>query len=183
MRAEKAWVWLSAGVLALGLNGMYQDGQLGWAHNLSDRAERFADQVTARGRQYVAMAEVLLGRTPEEFGRTEAALQRVQTKGVCQRVAGAQRQMAMAQAREQMIQAEVQRKLDMAQVKMDRARMVAMEKAERFRNCPEFSRVIVRVPKVNVDLSDLSDIQVPDIQVPDVTEMPQVRFSGSHDPI
>ena len=179
MGAEKAWVWLSAGVLALGLNGMYQDGQLGWAHNLSCRAERFADQVTERGLRYVTMAEVMLGRGPESFGRTEAALQRIQTKGVCQRVATAQRQMAMAQVREQIVQAEVQRKLDMAQAKMDRVRMVTIDKADRFRNCPGLSRVLVSVPEVvNVDLPNL-----PEIQVPDIPEIPQVRFSGSHDPI
>jgi len=183
MRAEKAWVWLSAGVLALGLNGMYQDGQLGWAHSATCRVEQFANQVTARGLQYVAMAQVMLGRTPEEFGRTQAALQKVQTRSVCQRVAMAQSEMATAQVREQIIQAEMQRKLDMAQAKMDRVRMVTIEKTDRFRNCPGLSRVIVRVPKVNVDLSDLSEIRVPEIQVPDIPELPQVRFSGSHDPL
>ena len=183
MRAEKAWVWLSAGVLALGLNGMYQDGQLGWAHSVTCRVEQFANQVRARGLEYVAMAQVILGRTPEEFGRTQVALQKLQTRAVCHRVAMAQRQMAMAQSREQMIQAEVQRKLDMAQMKIDKVRMVKIQKADLFRDCPGFSRVVVRVPKVNVDLSDLSDMQMPDVQVPDMPDIPQVRFSGSHDPL
>ncbi|HMK23438.1 MAG TPA: hypothetical protein VK466_13975 [Terriglobales bacterium] len=179
MRSEKAWVWLAAGVVALGLNGMYQDGQMGWAHSLTCRAEQYADQVAARGLQYVTLAEVVLGRNPESLGRTEAALQRLQTKVVCQRTAMAQRQIAMAQVREQIIQAEVQRKLDLAQAKIDRARMVTIEKAGQLRDCPGFSRVIVSVPDaVNADLSDL-----PDIQVPEVPEIPQTPEAGRHNPI
>ena len=38
MRSEKAWYWLAAGVLALGLNGAYQDGLFGRAHFLANRA-------------------------------------------------------------------------------------------------------------------------------------------------
>jgi hypothetical protein len=178
MQSEKAWVWLAAGVVALGLNGMYQDGQLGWAHSVTCRAERYADQVTERGLQYVTMAEVMLGRSPETFGRTEAALQRLQTKLVCQRTAMAQREMAMAQARERIIEAEVQRKLDLAQMKLDKVRVVKVQKSDLFRDCPGFSRVMVNVPDVNVDLSNL-----PEIQVPEIPEMPQMRGFGSHDPI
>jgi hypothetical protein len=178
MRSEKAWVWLAAGVVALGLNGMYQDGQLGWAHKLSCRVERFADQISERGLRYVAMAEIMLGRSPETFGRTEAALQRIQTKLGCQRTTMAQR-MAMAEAREQILQAEVQRKIDLAQMKLDKVRMVKIQKADLFLDCPGFSRMVVNVPDaVNVDLSNL-----PAIQVPDLPEMPQVRGFGSHDPI
>lgn len=178
MRAEKAWVWLSAGVLALGLNGMYQDGQLGWAHSAACRVEQFADQVTARGLQYVAMAQVMLGGTPEEFGRTQIALQKLQTRSVCQRVAIAQGKMAMAQAREQMIQAEVQRKVAMAQMKIDKVRMVKIQKADLFRDCPGFSRVVVSVPDVNVDLSNL-----PEIRVPDIPEIPGSPEAGRRNPI
>lgn len=178
MRSEKAWVWLAAGVMALGLNGMYQDGQLGWAHSLACRAEQYADQVTARGLQYVAMSQVMLGRSPETFGRTEAALQRLQTKAVCQRTAMAQREMAMAEARGQMIQAQVQRQIDMAQMKMDKVRMVKIQKADLFRDCPGFSKVIVKVPDVNIDLSNL-----PDIQVPDIPEIPDTPEAGRRGPI
>ena len=78
MRTEKAWYWLAAGVLALGLNGAYQDGQLGWAHVLVDRAAASVERIALRGEHFVTMAEVMLGREPHAFARTEAAIQRVQ---------------------------------------------------------------------------------------------------------
>lgn len=36
--ATQAWYWLAAGVLALGLNGYYQDGGLRQVHRLADSA-------------------------------------------------------------------------------------------------------------------------------------------------
>ena len=63
MRSDKAWYWLAAGVLALGLNGAYQDGQLGWAHVLADRATAAVERALYAGQHFLAMAEVMLGRT------------------------------------------------------------------------------------------------------------------------
>ncbi len=40
MKSTQAWGWLAAGVLALGLNGIYQDGGAAWAHRRSDRPDR-----------------------------------------------------------------------------------------------------------------------------------------------
>jgi hypothetical protein len=37
MKSTQAWGWLIAGVLALGLNGFYQDGGAAWAHRAVDR--------------------------------------------------------------------------------------------------------------------------------------------------
>ena len=89
MRSEKAWYWLTAGVLALGLNGAYQDGHLGWAHSLVDRTASVLARASDRSMNLVTMAEIMLGRIPEASGRTEVALQRVQNKIVCERVAKA----------------------------------------------------------------------------------------------
>ena len=100
MRTDKAWYWLAAGVLALGLNGAYQDGQLGWAHVLAEPGA----------------APLLELREPQAFGHTQAAIERIQNRIVCDRVARAQRQMAMAQVREQLAQARVQQKLAMVQM-------------------------------------------------------------------
>ena len=37
MKNTYAWGWLAAGVLALGLNGIYQDGGAAWAHRALDQ--------------------------------------------------------------------------------------------------------------------------------------------------
>ncbi len=181
MRSDKAWYWLTAGVLALGLNGAYQDGQLGWAHVLADRATAAVERVTLRGQHFLAMAEVMLGRNTDTFGdslgRTGTALERVQNKIVCDRVAHAQRQIAMAHVREQLAQAKVQQKLAMAQMKMDKVRMISIDRANQFSNCAGFSKVVVNIPDLpKIDLSNIPDIQVPD--VPDFDSMPESRGNG-----
>lgn len=179
MRSEKAWYWLAAGVLALGLNGAYQDGQLSWAHCLASRAASLVARASQRGLHLVTMAEWMLGRSPENFGRNEAVMQKIQTKLVCQRVAMAQRQMAMADVRRRMAEADLQRKLDFAQMKMDKVRAITINHANQFRNCPGFSGVVVNVPEIpSVNLSNLPDIQMPEI--PEIRQLPQAHL---HEPI
>jgi hypothetical protein len=175
MRTDKAWYWLAAGVLALGLNGAYQDGQLGWAHVLADRATTAVERVTFRGQHFIAMAEMMLGREPQALGHTQAAIERIQNRIVCDRVARAQRQMAMAQVREQLAQAKVQQKMAMVQMKMGRVRMLA-DRASQFRDCDGFSNVVVNVPDLpKIDLSNIPDIDVPEVNV--------VVDPGSKEPI
>lgn len=179
MRTDKAWYWLAAGVLALGLNGAYQDGQLGWAHVLADRAAGVVERASLRGQHLVAMAEMMLGREPQAFGHTQAAIERIQNRIVCDRVARAQRQMAMAQVREQLAQAMVQQKMAMVEMKMDRVRAISVERANQFRDCDGFSKVVVnmpRLPKINIP-------NMPDIEVPDVPEVNVVVDTGSKEPI
>jgi hypothetical protein len=179
MRTDKAWYWLAVGVLALGLNGAYQDGQLGWAHVLADRATGAVERATLRGEHFLTMAQVMLGREPRAFGRTEAAIEGIQNRIVCDRVAHAQRQMAIAQVREQLAQARVQQKMAMVQMKMNRVRMITSERANQFRDCDGFSKVVVNIPDLpKIDLSNM-----PDIEVPDVPEVNVVVDTGSKEPI
>lgn len=49
MKTRQAWVWLAAGVLALGLNGFYLDGGAAWAHRIMDGA---FERVAARSRVF-----------------------------------------------------------------------------------------------------------------------------------
>ncbi|HZS96219.1 MAG TPA: hypothetical protein VFA40_05540 [Terriglobales bacterium] len=178
MRTDKAWYWLAAGVLALGLNGAYQDGQLGWAHVLADRAAAAVERASLRGQHFVAMAEIMLGREPQAFGHTQAAIERIQNRIVCDRVAHAQRQIAMAHVREQLAEAKVQQKMAMVQMKMGRVRMIA-DRAKQFRDCDGFSKVVVNMPDLpKIDLSN-----IPDIEVPDVPEVNVVVDTRSKEPI
>jgi hypothetical protein len=179
MRTDKAWYWLAAGVLALGLNGAYQDGQMDWAHVLVDHAAASVERVALCGQHFVAMAEVILGREPNAFAHTQAAIERVQERVACDRIAQAQRHMAMARVREQLAEANVQRKMAMVQMKMDRVRTMSIEKANRFRDCDGFSKVVVNMP----DLSDIQMPNIPDIQIPDVPEVNVVVDTQSKEPI
>jgi hypothetical protein len=179
MQSQKAWYWLAAGVLALGLNGAYQDGQLGWVHCLADRVAGSIERVSERGVHFVTMAEVMLGRSPGTFSRTEAALQKIQSKAACARVARVQRQVAMAQVRQQLAEADIQRKMDLARMKMDTVRAITIDRTNRFRDCPGFSKVVVDMADMpNIDISNL-----PDIQMSDIPEIDLGARSGSNGPI
>jgi hypothetical protein len=176
MRSQTGWYWLAAGVLALGLNGAYQDGQLGWVHCLADRAVTVFEQASERGLRAVTMAELMLGRSPETLGRTEAGFQKLQSKMVAQRVAQAQRQIAMAQARQQIAQARLQRKMDLVHMKMDKVRMIGID---RVHDCSGFSKVVVDLGDMpKIDLSNL-----PDIDLSGVPGVDQNSMSGSDGPI
>ena len=181
MRTEKAWYWLAAGVLALGLNGAYQDGQMGWAHVLVDRAAASVERVALRGQHFVAMAEVMLGREPRVFAHTQAAIERVEERIACDRIAQAQRHMAMTRVREQLAEANLQRKMAMVQMKMDRVRAMTINRANRFRNCDGLAKVVVNMPdlsNMNIEMPN-----IPDIQVPDIPEVNVVVDTGSKEPI
>jgi hypothetical protein len=146
---------------------------------LADRATAAVERVTLRGQSFLAMAEVMLGRDTTAFARTEATIERVQNKIACARVAQAQRQIAMAHVREQLAQANMQRKLAMAQMKMDKVRMISIDRANEFSNCAGFSKVVVNMPDLpTIDLSNL-----PGIQVPDLPDFDSMRGSHGNGPI
>jgi hypothetical protein len=45
MKTTQAWLWLTAGVLAAGMNAVYHDGGAQWAHDIVDRV---SDRVASR---------------------------------------------------------------------------------------------------------------------------------------
>ena len=45
MKTTQAWAWLTAGVLALGLNGFYHDGGAVWAHRIADQLAEKSEAV------------------------------------------------------------------------------------------------------------------------------------------
>jgi len=64
MRSKQAWGWLAAGVVALGLNGFYQDGGAAWAHRMVDQlrdqiAERSSVMANLAAEQFNSVAERL----------------------------------------------------------------------------------------------------------------------------
>jgi hypothetical protein len=174
MASDKAWYWLAAGVLALGLNGAYRDGQFGWAHQFADRSTEIVERAEMRGLGLVTAAEVMLDRNPEAVGRMEGSLGRMQAKMACKRIEMATRRIDIARMQRDLAAAHVDRQLARVQMQLDKVRVIAIDRATHARNCAELSHVVVAGPRV--DLSDLPNAQIPDlpeIQVP----------SAPHDPI
>ena len=66
MKTTQAWVWLTAGVLALGLNGIYQDGGAQWAHRSwrkpCYRAAAVLEPVSGQVDQILAKAQMVVAR-------------------------------------------------------------------------------------------------------------------------
>lgn len=172
MASEKAWYWLAAGVLALGLNGAYQDGQFGWVHEMAGRSADVMERASLRGMSFVTAAEMMLGRGPEVAGWSNAAVQRMHEKMACKRMEMAERSIDMAQMQRDLAAARVDRQLARVQVKMDKIRVIAIDRANRAQKCSGISRMVVTVP--GVDLSNLPGPESFEIQAPE---------PPSHDPI
>lgn len=98
MKTTPVWRWLAAGVLALGLNGWYQDGGAPWAHVLvqqvdqrtvvvlelvKDRADRFWAEARLFRSAIVDRSNPLhpgsaLNRSEKQFSRSQSSSQSCQ---------------------------------------------------------------------------------------------------------
>lgn len=158
MAIEKATYWLAVGVLALGLNSTFQNQEAQWAHNLADQARRSAVDLAQRGMGYLAMAEVMLGSTPAQSSRLQAALARVQ-------VETAQAQAAIASREASRALREAQR----VNLEFNRRQLAYM--AEDMNACPD--QRMLHVPRVHVPRVE---VHVPDVHIPNVeVRVPEVR--------
>jgi hypothetical protein len=133
----QAWGWLAAGVLALGLNGMYQDGGGAWAHRIiervADRSATFGDMASDRVGRLMEGASLVAVREQSTSCRLSTAMARVQTT-----MARTQTGMAHFEAMSAQQEAALER------MEVQRARVEArVQIANRM-----FSPVMVRVEKV-----------------------------------
>jgi hypothetical protein len=181
MKTIQAWGWLAAGVLALGLNGIYHDGGAEWAHRAADRAmARIGENTEGVLAMASRRADLFLAKGKMVVARNGTASCRVATA-----VAGAQTKISRAQAgfagwkdagwEEMSARGEAQ----MARFEADRARIeapvarVSLEPAAF--NAVEIpaicSRIRISVPHVRVPVPM---VRVPMVRVPGV-QVPQIR--------
>ena len=162
----QAWGWLVAGVMALGVNGLYHDGGLGWAHRIADKVQYQADAlVSGRARQLLAEAQVFVGRNERASARIATAVAQAQNR-VAQSEAGFARLQAMT-AREQAACARIEARR--ARMEAQRARMEARMAAVRVpadvmipaNLVPVDVKVPVVRPRVKISLPHLPMVQVP----------------------
>jgi hypothetical protein len=173
MKTTQAWGWLAAGVLALGLNGVYQDGGAAWvnravSHVLAQMVGKSgAVLALAAGRADWFMVKVSDDVTQDEPAscRAAAAMARVRAK-MARMQGGMARFEAMSEREEaQLARFEANRARIEAQV--ERVRFVAADfPSVRIPEvCP---RVNVRVPRINIP-------QPPMVRIPEV----HVEMSGT----
>jgi hypothetical protein len=176
MKTTQAWAWLAAGVLALGLNGFYQDGGAAWAHRIVDGAiEQVADRsgallelASAGVDQVVERANLVGARDETASCRLAAAVARFQGK-----IARTQSGMAHIEVM------SARQEAALARVEAQRARIEA--RVVRVRMTPvTFNTLeipVVACPRVRVSVPRVSMPWVP------MTPAPVVRVETGGGPI
>jgi hypothetical protein len=161
MKTTQAWAWLTAGVLALGLNGFYHDGGAAWAHRITDQlAEKsgaVADRASERIDGFMGTANLVVARNETACCRLAAAMALFENK-----FAGAQTTMAHFE------EISARQEAAMARVEASRARIEA--RVARVRMTPvafdSMTGPVVICPRVHVSVPRIEIPKMPVIKIP-----------------
>jgi hypothetical protein len=179
----QAWGWLTAGVVALGLNGFYHDGGAEWVHRVADRISDqsavVAERISGRAEQFLAQARMVGAREETASCPMSTALARVQTRMSRTQNRFAHFQAMSARRGARVVELEANQALVDAQVEQRvEAQLARLSFASAMANpvqvrvaCP---RVRVSVPRVEIPEINIPEIRVPEIRVPQV-RIPEVR--------
>jgi len=162
----QAWGWLTAGVLALGLNGIYQDEGASWVHrNLDGVVARIADRsgavlalATGRADLFMAKANLAAARNEGASCRVAAAVSRLQTNIVRTQTGVAHLDAMSARQEAALARVEASRARIEAQVARVRFLPVAFNTADNPVVCP---RVRVNIPRVRIQRMSVVKIADP----------------------
>lgn len=157
--ANQAWYWLAAGVLALGLNGYYQDGGFQGLHRLATGTSLAVNEARGQISQIATLAEVAMadhaqvrcersapavvavkavaipGGTKARFAQLQERFQTVQAARVQARIARLQEVIA-------------RREMQRAQVEIQNGRIAVLSDQGQVRvTLPPLPRVQVSVPQ------------------------------------
>jgi len=161
MKTTQAWGWLTAGVLALGLNGFYHDGGAAWAHRIADQvaeqSEAMVDLASEHVDGFMGRASLVAARDETTSCRLATAVARFQTK-----IARMQNGMPRFEA----ITARQEGAL--ARVEASRARIEAQVARVRFAPVAFNTATIPAVvcPRVHVNVPRVSVLRLPVVKIP-----------------
>jgi hypothetical protein len=81
MAMKPGWYWLAAGVMALGLNGVYHDGGAEWARRLVNRSAAVVALASGDAERFLASARerTVLCPVAREMARFQTKMARTQT--------------------------------------------------------------------------------------------------------
>jgi hypothetical protein len=193
----QAWAWLTAGVVALGLNGFYHDGGAAWAHRIaervsdrsdfvvqrvSDRADQLLAEVrmagvrdeTASCRMSTALAQfqTRMARTQNRFAQTRFA----QTRFADSKIASFDRMTAREEAQADRLEASRERAEAQVEAQVD-AQVVRMRFAPVVIDRAAFKRVVIDPIRIRVACPQVR-VNVPAVRIPvvSVPRMPAIRI-------
>jgi hypothetical protein len=161
----QGWGWLAAGVLALGLNGFYQDGGLAQAHRIvdgavelvADRSGALVDLASERVERLMQKTSLVAARDETASCRLATAMARFET-----RIARTQSGMARFEAM------SAREEAALARVEADRARIEA--RVARVRLAPLALNTaeipVVVCPRVRVNVPPVSVPELPMLKIP-----------------
>jgi hypothetical protein len=159
MTTRQGWGWLTAGVLALGLNGFYLDGGAVWAHKIVDQvAERsgaLVDLASERVDQVMEGANLVAARDEDASSRLAAAVARLETRiartqtGLAHFGAMSARQEAVL-ARAQAERARIEADMVRVQIATGVFRPMMVRVMQAPVVCPRVQVSVPRVPMVKI---------------------------------
>jgi hypothetical protein len=174
MKSTQAWGWLTAGVLALGLNGFYQDGGAAWAHRaidtvvarVADRSGALADLASGQVDRFMVKANLVAARNETASCRLATAMARVQTS-IARTQTGMAHFEAMS-ARQEAVLAQLE--ANRARLEEQEEQVVRVHMAPVVFNMPKIPavacpRVWVNVPRVNVPMVKIPMVKIPAVHV------------------
>ena len=184
----QAWAWLTAGVVALGLNGFYLDGGVAWAHRIADRISNRSDfvvqRVSDRADQFLAEVRMSAGRNEtascplstalagfqsrmarSRFAQNQTRFAQTKIAGFDRMTAREEAQVARLEASRERAEAQVEARVDAQVARMSFApavfERVVMDPVKIRVVCP---RVRVNVPAVRVPVVNIP--RIPMIRIP-----------------
>ena len=173
----QAWGWLTAGVLAAGLNASYYDGGLQWAHQVADRVGQDSAVVLAlasgRADQFLSEARLLTAHNETAFCPWATTLARVQSTIVRSKIDRYQSGWDVMSARQE---------AQLAKLEANRARMeaqIAVQTAHLRIATANFAPVTFKsipapvvCPRIRVSAPRIPMIQPPVIHIETVSAGP-----------
>jgi hypothetical protein len=196
MKTTQAWVWLTAAVMAAGLNASYHDGGLRWAHQIADQVGHSSQAVlalaTGRADQFLSEAhmELAAARGEDASCPRQAAAPQLQAKAadaesgyawveaqVADGEAGfarieatsARQQAAFARVQAREARAEARAAARAARCRVSDANLVQIMGPEMQWNLPRMHTIRIRaieIPGIDSPSVEIPRIQVPAIQIP-----------------
>jgi hypothetical protein len=168
----QAWAWLAAGVVALGLNGFYQDGGAAWAHRtvdgvvarIANRSEAVLALATGQADSFFAKAKLGTARREGASCKLATAMARVQARMV--RAQSGMAQFDAISAREEATLARFEANRARIEARVARVRIAPV--AFSMSNIPVIScpQVRVHIPRVNVPRVNVPLVNIPKISIP-----------------
>ncbi len=177
-KMTQAWGWLTAGVLAAGLNASYHNGGLQWAHEIADHVQHNSAAVLAlasgNASQFLSEAQLLTAQREKSNCPLSAKLARVQN--TIARFEPGRDEFEIMSDREE---------AQLARLEANRARIearVAAQTAHLRMASMAFAPVVVKgipapvvCPRVRVNIPRIPTVKMPVI--------PEIHIESSHGPV